>query len=329
MKGIALKEFGGVDHCALTDIPDKRVSTGEVLVKVCAAGISFVDLLVIEGKYQVKPPLPFCPGKEAAGIVVELGGGVKDLAVGDRVMVLVEQGAFAQYVLAKRHQCFVLPDTMDFTIGATFGLSYQTAHFAIRDRARAKSDDTIFVTGAGSGVGLATVELSKAFGNRVLAGVSSNSKGERAKAAGADEIVDLSSALDRDSVRDQVRRYTGGTGANVVIDVVGGDVFDSAIRCVAWRGRIVVVGFAAGRIPTIKANYLLLKNIEATGLDWSDYPVNAPNLVMEAQDEIFSLFKRKRIGSHVDRIMPFTNFSEAVRLIQDRKVNGRIALSWL
>jgi NADPH2:quinone reductase len=329
MKGISLSEFGGVDHCVLTDIPDKRVSTGEVLVRVHAAGVSFVDLLVIEGKYQVKPPLPFCPGKEAAGVVVELGEGVKDLAVGDRVMVLVEQGAFAQYVLAKQHQCFVLPDKMNFTIGATFGLSYQTAHFAIRDRARTKSDDTIFVTGAGSGVGLATVELGKAFGNKVLAGVSSSSKGERAKAAGADEIVDLSSVLDRNSVRDQVHQYTGGAGANVVIDVIGGNVFDSAIRSVAWRGRIVVVGFAAGRIPTIKANYLLLKNIEATGLDWSDYPVNAPKLVMEAQDEIFKLFKSNKIGSHVDRIMPFTNFSEAVRLIQDRKVKGRIALSWV
>ena len=258
----------------------------------------------------------------------EIGEGVEGLAVGDRVMVLVEHGAFAQYVLAKPTQCFLLPDTMNFTTGATFGLSYQTAHFAIMDRGRTKPDDILFVTGAGSGVGLATVELAKAFGNKVIAGVSSRAKADRAMAAGADEFINFSVPLDRDSIRNLIRNYTRGRGADVIVDVVGGDIFDAAIRCLSWRGRIIVVGFAAGRIPTIKANYLLLKNIEAAGLDWSDYPIHAPNLVRDAQDDIFGLFRDGKIGSHVDHIIRFTDFPEAVKLIRDRKVNGRLALSW-
>ena len=328
MQGISLSEFGGTGQCLISEVPDIRVSYGKVLIKVLAAGISFVDVLVIDGKYQVKPTLPFCPGKEAAGVVEEVGEGVDALVPGDRVMVLVEQGAFAEYVVANPTQCFLLPDTMDFTTGATFGLSYQTAHFALMDRGRTKPGDILFVTGAGSGVGLAAVELAKAFGNKVIAGVSSREKADRAMIAGANEIVDLVSPLDRDSIRDQVRGHTAGNGADIIVDVVGGDIFDTVIRCLAWRGRIVVVGFAAGRIPTIKANYLLLKNIEAAGLDWSDYPVHTPHLVKEVQDEIFGLFRSGKIGSHVDRILPFTDFAEAVRLIRDRKVNGRLVLSW-
>ena len=250
------------------------------------------------------------------------------ISAGDRVMVLVEYGAFAEFVAAKQEQCFLLPEAMGFDVGATFGLPYQTAFFALRDRARVTAGDTIFVTGAGSGVGLAVVELAKAFGHKVLAGIATLSKAHIADASGADHIIELAPDKDKDRVRAEVREHTQGRGADVIIDVVGGDVFDTVIRCLGWRGRLVIVGFAAGRIPLIKANYLLLKNIEVSGLDWSDYRTKTPKLVSDAQKELFGLFLGKKIGSHVQTTIPFTRFSEAVRLIKERRVNGRITLAW-
>ena len=328
MQGISITDFSCSDEWRPCELPMPETAPGEVLVRVRNAGISFVDVLVIEGKYQIKPPIPFCPGKEATGVVEHVGSAVTGLAIGDRVMVLVEYGAFAEFVAAKPEHCFLLPEEMSFDVGATFGLPYQTAFFALRDRARVKAGDTVFVTGAGSGVGLAVVQLAKAFGHRVLAGVSASSKAQVARAAGADQIIELALEKGKDSIRTQVHEYTEGAGADVIIDVIGGDVFDAVIRCLSWRGRFVIVGFAGGRIPTIKANYLLLKNIEVSGLDWSDYRSQTPNLVANAQKELFDLFLAKKISSHLQSTIPFTQFSEAVRLIRERRVNGRIALVW-
>ena len=328
MQGVSITDFSGADQWEPSEVPMPQISAGEVLVRVRNAGISFVDVLVIEGKYQIKPPIPFCPGKEAAGVVEQVGSAVTEFAAGDRVMVLVDYGAFAEFVAAKQEQCFLLPEAMGFDVGATFGLPYQTAFFALRDRARVTAGDTIFVTGAGSGVGLAVVELAKAFGHKVLAGIATLSKAHIADASGADHIIELAPDKDKDRVRAEVREHTQGRGADVIIDVIGGDVFDTVIRCLGWRGRLVIVGFAAGRIPLIKANYLLLKNIEVSGLDWSDYRTKTPKLVSDAQKELFGLFLGKKIGSHVQTTIPFTRFSEAVRLIKERRVNGRITLAW-
>ena len=330
MQGVSITDFSGADQWEPSEVPMPQISAGEVLVRVRNAGISFVDVLVMEGKYQIKPPMPFCPGKEAAGVVEQVGSAVTKFSAGDRVMVLVEYGAFAEFVAAKQEQCFLLPQKMGFDVGATFGLPYQTAFFALRDRARVTAGDTIFVTGAGSGVGLAVVELAKAFGHKVLAGIATRSKAHLAEASGADHIVELAPDKDKDKdrVRAEVREHTQGRGADVIIDVVGGDVFDTVIRCLGWRGRLVIVGFAGGRIPLIKANYLLLKNIEVSGLDWSDYRTKTPKLVSDAQKELFGLFLGKKIGSHVQTTIPFTRFSEAVRLIKERRVNGRITLAW-
>ncbi len=204
---------------------------------------------MVEGRYQHKPPLPFTPGKELAGEVVEVGYDVTSFVPGDRVMVQVEHGAFAERVVARPEQCLEIPDTMPFDDAAAMGLVYQTAWFALHDRGGFAPGETVLVTGATGGVGLAAVQLVKALGGVALAGVTTPSKAAAALEAGADHVIDLSVANLRDGLREQVHAVTGGKGADICIDVLGGDPFDAAMRALAWCGRMVVVGFAAGRIP--------------------------------------------------------------------------------
>ena len=328
MRALLLKEYGQPENCQFCEVPDLKPSLGEVLIQVSAAGISYVDLLVISGQYQIKPPVPFSPGKEVAGDVVSIGEDVTSIKQGDRVLALVEYGAVADQVCVPQEQCFVMPDKMSFEAASGFGLSYQTAYFALHDRARLKNNDVIFTTGAGSGVGLAVVELSKAYGATVLAGLTNLSKIGVTKAAGADAIIDLSKPDLRNSLREQIYAQTDGKGADVIVDMIGGDVFDSSLRALAWRGRIVVVGFASGRIPSMKTNYLLLKNIEVSGLDWSDYRGRDPEWVLEVQSKLFNLYELGRINTHVYHTIPIEKFLEAVKLIQQRSFTGRIALTF-
>jgi NADPH2:quinone reductase len=241
-------------------------------------------------------------------------------------MVQVEYGAFAEQVVARPEQCFLLPDGVPFDDAAAMGLVYQTAWFALRDRAGFKSGETVLVNGATGGVGLATVQLVKAFGGTALAGVTTPSKAQAALDAGADHVIDLSVDNLRDGLRAQVQAVTDGNGADVCIDMLGGDPFDAAMRALAWCGRMVVVGFAAGRIPEIKANYLLVKNIAVAGLQWSDYRDRTPALMAEAQAEIFRLYQEGRLKPAVMARLPLARMAEALAMIRDRKVIGKIVL---
>jgi NADPH2:quinone reductase len=327
MRAVIVREFGPVEDVEYGEFPKPQRGANEVLVEIHATAANFVDLLVIGGQYQFLPELPFVPGKLPAGIVVEAGPAVKQLKVGDRVLTMAERGGYAEYVAVPESQCYRLPDRMSFVTAAAMALAFDTAWFALRDRARYHHGDTVLVLGATGGVGLAAVQLAKAMGARVLAGVSSWDKADIARNAGADVVIDLSRSNLHDSLRDQVYEATLNRGVDVILDPLGADIFDAAIRAVAWRGRYVVIGFAAGRIPTVRANYLLLKNIEVSGLQVSDYRKRMPGQMAACFQEIFGLYEAGKIKPAPTTILPIAQFATALADIRDRRARGRIVLS--
>jgi len=326
MKAVVVHEFGPVGMAAIEDVPAPTPGAGEVLVEVAAVAANFVDTLVMEGKYQFLPELPFSPGKLPTGTVRAVGAGVQSLKPGDRVLTMAEHGGYAELVCASQSQCWRLPVEMSFDDAAAVALAYDTAWVALTDRARLQASDTVLVLGATGAVGLATIQLAKAKGARVLAGVSSILKAALVREAGADDIIDLSVTGLRDGLREQVYALTGRSGADVVIDPLGGDYFDAAIRAVAWRGRLVVVGFAAGRIPEIKANYVVLKNIECSGNQVSDYRKRMPDLMRTCFEEIFELYRAGRIKAAPVTVYPLAAYARALDDLQNRRITGRAIL---
>jgi NADPH2:quinone reductase len=327
MKAVVAQSFGAIEAVRVQDWPDPVPGDDEVVVDVMAAGVNFSDLLVIGGQYQVRPPLPFVPGEEAAGIVSSIGRGVRSCAVGDRVLVLVDRGAYGERVAAPQASCFVLPRAMDFLEAAGFGLAFQTAYYALVDRANLQRGEVVLVTGAAGGVGLACVQLAKALGARVLAGVGTAGKERAALAAGADAIVDLSGARLRDSIPDDVRAHTGGNGADVVVEIVGGDVFEGAFRSLAWRGRLVVLGFAGGRIPSIAANRILLRNVAVIGLNSSDYRERRPQWMRQVQSELFALHEKGLLRTELAGSFPLQDAARALVQLRDRRTTGKLVLT--
>ena len=327
MLAAMVRKFGGIEDIALEKVPDPAAGPGQVVIEVAGAGVNFPDLLVTRGLYQILPPLPFTPGKEAAGVVAAVGEGVATCKPGDRVIALIEYGSYCERLLAPAANCFVMPDSMQMVEAAGFALAYQTAHFALLDRARLRPGEYVLVTGAAGGVGLACVRLAKALGARVIAAVSTPEKGNLAIQAGAESLVDTSGENLRDSIRDQVRARTANHGADVVLEVVGGDVFDGALRALAWRGRLVTLGFAGGRIPKLSLNAVLLKNIEISGLHWSDYREWHPDWMRRAQEHLFRLYEEGKLPATIDRTMPLAQVVDAMALLQDRKVMGKVVLT--
>ena len=326
MRAVLVREFGPLDAAKVEAVPDPVAGPGEVIVQVKAAPVNFVDTVVIAGKYQFKPPLPFIPGKGPAGIVAALGEGVTDLRVGDRVLAMAETGGYAERVVIAAGQCYRLPDAMNFNAAATVSLAFDTAWFGLRERGRLQAGETVLVLGASGAVGLAGVQLAKALGARVLAAVSSPGKGEAALAMGADALIDLSQPDLRESLRQQVNDANDGRGADVVLDMLGGDIFDAALRALAWCGRLVVIGFAAGRIPEVKANYLLVKNIEVSGLQISDYRKRMPGLVRQCFEEVFALFEAGKIKAGEIDAFPLDRYGEALQGLVRRSLKGRAVL---
>lgn len=326
MRAVVVSAFGPPEGAVVVDRPEPEPGPGEIVVGVRAAGVNYPDLLVVEGRYQHKPPLPFTPGKELAGEVLAIGPEVVAFVARDRVMAQVEYGAFAERVVVREKQCLEIPDDMPFGDAAAIGLVYQTAWFALRERARFQPGETVLVNGATGGVGLAAVQLAKALGGTVLAGVTTPAKAGAAVEAGADHVIDLTVADLRNGLRDQVHAVTGGAGVDICLDMLGGDPFDAALRALAWCGRMVVVGFAAGRIPEIRANYLLVKNIQVSGLQWSDYRDRTPRRMAEAQAEIFRLYLEGKLRPAIMARLPLERAGEALAMIRDRKVTGKIVL---
>jgi NADPH:quinone reductase len=326
MRAIVVDGFGPPERLRVGEVAEPVPGPDEVLVTVHAAPVNYVDLLVVGGSYQFLPPLPFVPGKGPAGVVTALGRDVTSLRVGDRVLAMAEQGGYAEAVAVPTDQCYRLPSSMSFTEAASLSLVYDTAWFALRERARLETGETVLVLGASGGVGQAAIQLAYAMGARVLAGILRPERAASVRAAGADAVIELSTADLRDSLRAQVYAVTEGRGADIILDPLGGPIFEAAVRALAWRGRLVVIGFAAGAIPTIRTNYLLLKNIEISGLQISDYRRRRPAQVDACFAEIFSLYEQGTVKPAAATVFPLARAGEALAALRDRRIVGRAVL---
>ena len=327
MKAVILRRHGALETLALEERPTPEPGPRQVLVDVRAAGVNFPDLLVIAGTYQTLPQLPFTPGKECAGVVNSVGEGVTTLKRGDRVTALIGHGAFAEQVVLDENTAHAIPLEMSFPEAAALNLTYLTAHFALVERAQLKPGEVVLVTGAAGGVGLAAVQVAKALGATVLAAVSSPEKAAAAKASGADHIIDVSVPGLRNGLRDQVFAVTDKHGADVIVDQVGGDVFDASLRAAAWRGRLVVIGFASGRIPEIKAGYILVKNIAVMGLHIGDYRDRQPEEFRRAREQLFDWYRAGKIKPHVMAAYPLQDFLAALNVVKNRQAIGKVVLT--
>lgn len=327
VKAVVVHAFGPPESAGVEIVADPVPGPGEVLVAVEASETNYPDILVMEGRYQVKPPLPFSPGKNAAGRVAALGEGTRSFAIGDRVAVQVEYGAYAELISAPASACFPIPETVGTLDAAALGLTYQTIWFALKRRASFKPPESVLVLGAAGGLGVAGIQLAKALGSATVIGATrGTAKAATVRAAGADHVLDLSGPDVRDRLRDEVKAVTAGQGVDIVLDPVGGAFTDAAMRALAWEGRLVVLGFAAGDIPTIRANYLLVKNIAVSGLQWSDYRDRTPELMKAAQDELFDLNARGLIKPIVSEVLPLEGFASALSKLRAGAAEGKIML---
>jgi NADPH:quinone reductase len=326
MKAIVLREFGPLGNARLENWPPPECRAHEICIQVEAVAANFVDILVMEGRYQFLPDRPFVPGKGPAGVVTAVGSQITRFKPGDRVLAMCEQGGYAELASAAADQCYALPDTMTFAQAASLSLAADTAWMALMERGRLHAGDSVLVTGATGAVGRAAVQIAKAKGATVFAAVSGPAKFAAALEAGADKAIDLSQANLGDTLREQIYAANGGQGADVIVETLGGDVFDAAIRALAWRGRIVVIGFAAGRIATLKTNYLLLKNIEASGLQISDYRKRMPELVQKCFDDVFALFIAGKLRPPPVSFYPLRDYARALADLGQRQLAGRAIL---
>lgn len=327
MKAVIVRQHGALEALALEERPTPEPGPKQVLVDVHAAGVNFPDLMVIAGTYQTLPQLPFTPGKEFAGVVSRVGEGVTTLKRGDRVTALIGHGAFAEQIVLDEETAHAIPLEMSFPEAAALNLTYLTAHFALVKRAQLKAGEIVLVTGAAGGVGVAAVQIAKALGATVLAAVSTPEKAAAAKASGADHIINVSMPGLRNGLRDQVFAVTDKHGADVIVDQVGGDVLDASLRAAAWEGRIVLIGFASGRIPEIKAGYILVKNIAVMGLHIGDYRDRQPEEFRRAREQLFDWYRAGKIKPHVMAAYPLQDFLAALNVVKNRQAIGKVVLT--
>lgn len=322
MKAVLCKAFGPAETLVLEEVASPEAKKNEILLDVHAAGVNFPDTLIIEGKYQFKPPFPFSPGGEAAGIVAAVGEKVSHVKPGDRVMALTGWGSFAEQVAVPGYNVMPIPASMDFASAAAFGMTYGTSMHALKQRANLQTGETLLVLGASGGVGLAAVEIGKAMGARVIAAASSAEKLAVAKAAGADELVNYSEV----SLKDKVKELTGGQGADVIYDPVGGDLFDQAIRSIAWNGRLLVVGFASGRIPELPVNLTLLKGAAVVGVFWGAFAQRQPLDNAANFQQLFQWHAEGKVKPLVSQTFPLTQAAEAINALGQRKAVGKVVV---
>jgi NADPH2:quinone reductase len=307
----------------VSEIPQPEAGPGALQVEVRAAGCNFFDILIVRGKYQVKPAFPFTPGAEIAGVVREIGEGVEGFAVGDRVLAGMPFGGFAETVVVPAAAAHRLPDGMSFEEGAAIPIIYPTSYAALIFRANLQAGETLLVHAAVGGVGSAALQIGKALGARVIATVGGAEKAEIARELGADEVIDYRV----DDFVARVNEITGGSGADVIYDPVGGDVFDQSLKCIAWNGRLIVVGFASGRIPEVKANRILLKNIAVTGVHWGAYMINEPERVPETFEGLFALYREGKIKPLIFNTYPLEDLPSALGELASRKTHGKLIIT--
>jgi NADPH2:quinone reductase len=323
LKAVLCKAFGPPESLVVEDLPSPKPGRGEVVVSVKAASVFFPDVLIIQNKYQFKPPLPFSPGSELAGVVKEVGEGVPDWRPGDRVMAFTTYGAFAEEVKVEANRLLALPGKMSFEEGAAFILTYGTSDHALRDRAALAASETLLVLGAAGGVGLAAIEIGKALGARVIACASSNDKLAVCREHGADATINYAS----EDFRDKVKATTDGKGPDVVYDPVGGAYTEPAFRSLAWRGRLLVIGFAAGEIPKLPLNLPLLKGASVVGVFWGDFARREPRRFAESISQIARWYGEGKLHPHVSETLPLTKAVEALKRMASRQVKGKLVLT--
>jgi NADPH2:quinone reductase len=323
MKAVVCVEHGPPEALQLQEMPVPSPGPGQVRVRVCAAGVNFPDTLIIRNLYQFKPPLPFVVGGEAAGIVDALGEGVCDLAVGDRVALMVGHGCFADYLVAERASMVALPRDMPMEVAAGFTMTYGTALHALRQRARLVAGETLLVLGAAGGVGLAAVELGKLMGARVIAAASSPEKLALARTMGADATIDYTAQ----DLKAEVKALTGGRGVDIVYDPVGDRFAEPAFRSLAWQGRYLVIGFAGGAIPSLPLNLPLIKGASIVGVFWGAFTQNEPQAHAENMAELMRWFRNGQLRPHVSHRFALADGAQAIRWMMDRKAMGKVILT--
>jgi NADPH2:quinone reductase len=327
MRAIRCDKWGQIADLRWAEMPEPPApGPGAVKIKVMAAGVNFADTLIIAGQYQVKPAPPFAPGFELAGTVIDIGVGVSHVKPGDRVMAMVDYGAFAEIVLAQADSVYPIPASMDFVTAAGFPIAYGTSYGAYAWKAKLQAGDLVLVHGAAGGVGLTAVEIAKALGATVIATAGSADKLAVAKQHGADYLIDYKAEDIRERVK-TIASELGRQGADVVYDPVGGACFEASLRCVAWGARLLLVGFAGGQVPQIPANILLVKNIDALGFFFGSYRQHRPDLVQQAFIDLARLFDAGQLKPHISHQIPVAGFAEAFDLLLSRRSTGKVVLN--
>ena len=322
MKAIVCKSFGPPSSLSLEEISPLQPKEKQVLVEVKACGVNFPDTLIIQGLYQFKPELPFTPGSDIAAIVTAVGEGIKHVKPGDEVFGFVMNGGFAEEVVVDGKACFPNPPNMDFPIAASFMMAYGTSFHALKDRGRLKEGETLLVLGASGGVGLAAVELGKLMGAKVIAAASTDEKLALCKEYGADETINYTS----EDLKNRVKELTDGKGADVVYDPVGGKYSEPALRATAWKGRFLVVGFAAGDIPKIPLNLPLLKGCAITGVFWGNFAMNEPQKNFGNTMQLMQWYAEEKLKPHIHAVYPLAEAPQALEEMMNRKVRGKIVI---
>jgi NADPH2:quinone reductase len=320
MKAVLCTRFGPPELLEYRDVPSPSPGAGEVVVSVKAASVNFPDVLIIENKYQFKPPLPFSPGSELAGVVKSVGDGVMNVRPGDRVMAFTIHGAFAEEVKLDADRVLPLAPDMDFETAATLLLTYGTMDHALRDRGQLKAGETVLVLGAAGGIGVASIEIAKAMGARVIACASSDDKLAICRTHGADAVINYA----REDLRERIKALTTARGADVIVDPVGGPYTEPALRSIAWRGRLLVVGFAAGEIPKIALNLTLLKGCSIVGVFWGDFLRREPEAFRDSVRQLGVWHSEGKLKPHVSARFPLARAAEAIRMMADRQAVGKL-----
>ncbi|MCG8414063.1 MAG: NADPH:quinone oxidoreductase family protein [Pseudomonadales bacterium] len=324
MKAVLCKAYGPPEDLVMGEVPDLEPGEGEAVIEVYAASLNFPDGLQIQGKYQFQPPMPFTPGSEVGGIIKSLGPGFEGFNVGDRVMAIPGIGGLAEQVLVKPDSVHRIPDNMDFKTAAGFAMVYTTSYHALKQRAQLQPGETLLVLGASGGVGITAVELGKVMGARVIAAASTEEKLDFVRQFNPDETINYGDG----ELKEKVKELTGGRGADVIYDPVGGDLFDQCCRCINWNGRLLVIGFTSGRIPEYKANLALLKGSSMVGVFLGRFRKEEPSEYQKNFDELLSMYEEGKLNPLVTQVFPGEQFVEAFNVFTQRRAMGKVTVEF-
>ncbi|MGH8677704.1 MAG: NADPH:quinone oxidoreductase family protein [Burkholderiales bacterium] len=322
MRAVLCKELGPPEKLVVENVPSPKPGKGEVVLSVKACGVNFPDTLIIQGKYQFKPELPFSPGGEVAGVVKEVGEGVTNRKAGDRVIAAATWGGFAEELAVDARRTIPMPEAMDFVPASAFVLTYGTSYHALKDRANLKAGETMLVLGASGGVGLAAIQLGKVMGAKVIAAASTDQKLQVCRENGADEVINYG----QEDLRTRVKSITAGKGLDVVYDPVGGPYSEPALRDMAWNGRFLVVGFAAGEIPKVPLNLALLKGCSIVGVFWGAFTRNEPGKNRNNNLELMQMYADGKVKPHIHATYPLERAAEALNEVLNKRVSGKVVL---